>query len=260
VVADLKIYHPLGSQKSLAEQVTDEIERLMLIGRLKEGEKLPSERELGELFGVSRTVVREAIRSLRTKGLLEVRPGIGSIVRGPSSNQVIEGLSLLIRAKANDAEVSLAALCEVRALLGVEIAKMAAERATAEDTEEIQRVINELETLVNLPPKFYEKSLHFHRSLALATHNPLLVVIFDAIQDLVLSMRQALVPEPIDPKEGLRAHQEIFEHIRDGNPGGAAEAMRQHLREIWHKFEAALARHEGEGSGAEILREAQIRS
>jgi GntR family transcriptional repressor for pyruvate dehydrogenase complex len=257
-LTDLNIYHPLGSQKSLAQQVTDELQRLMLTGKLKEGEKLPSERELCELFGVSRTVVREAIRILQTKGLLEVKPGIGSIVRSPSSNQVIEGLTLLIQSKANGADISLVALCEVRALLEVEVTKMAVERATPEDIEEIQRIIDDLETRVNLPAKFYERAVDFHRSLALATHNLLLVIIFDAIQELVLGMRQTLVPEPIAPQAALRSFRQILEHVQARNPEGAAQAIEQHLYEIRQKLEAALFRLEGENDGVIISREVQV--
>lgn len=245
-MADLNVYHPVGSQKTLAQQVTDEIQRLMLTGKLKEGEKLPSERELCELFGVSRTVVRESIRVLQTKGLVEVRPGIGSIVRSPSSNQIIEGLSLLIQAKANGAEISLVALCEVRLLLEVDISKMAAERATPEDIEEIQKIVDDLETLLNLPARFYERAVDFHRSLALATHNLLLVIIFDAIQELVLGMRQTLVPEPIAPQAALRSFRQILAHVQSGNPGGAGEAIEQHLKAIRQNFEAALSRLETE--------------
>lgn len=255
---DLNIYHPVGSQKSLAQQVTDELQRLMLTGKLKEGEKLPSERELCELFGVSRTVVREAIRILQTKGLLEVRPGIGSIVRSPSSNQVIEGLSLLIQAKANGADISLVALCEVRSLLEVEIAKMAAERATPEDIEEIQRIIDDLETRANLPAKFYERAVDFHRSLALATHNLLLVIIFDAIQELVLGMRQTLVPEPIAPQAALTSFRQILGQVQARNPEGAAQAIEQHLYEIRRKFEAALSRLAGESDGVVTSRKVRV--
>ena len=255
---DLNVYHPVGSQRSLAEQVTDELQRLMLTGKLKEGEKLPSERELCELFGVSRTVVRESIRTLRTKGLVEVRPGIGSIVRSPSSNQVIEGLSLLIQSKANGAEISLEALCEVRLLLEVEIAKLAAERATPEDIEEIQKIVGDLETRVNLPAKFYERAVDFHRSLALATHNHLLVIIFDAIQELVLGMRQTLVPEPIAPQAAFRSFQQILEQVQARNPEGAAQAIEQHLYQIRQKFEAALFQLEGKYNGDFISREVQV--
>jgi GntR family transcriptional repressor for pyruvate dehydrogenase complex len=257
-LTDLNIYHPVGSYKSLAQKVTDELQRLMLTGKLKEGEKLPSERELCELFGVSRTVVREAIRILQTKGLLEVRPGIGSIVRSPSSSQVIEGLSLLIQSKANGADISLEAVCEVRSLLEVEIAKMAAERATHEDIQEIQKIVDDLETQVNLPAKFYERAVDFHRSLALATHNPLLVILFDAIQELVLGMRQTLVPEPIAPQAALRSFRHILEQVRTRNAEGAAQAIEQHLYQIRQKFEAALFRLEGKNDGVVITREVQV--
>jgi GntR family transcriptional repressor for pyruvate dehydrogenase complex len=257
-LTELNIYHAVGSQKSLAQQVTDELQRLMLTGKLREGEKLPSERELCELFGVSRTVVRESIRILQTKGLLEVKPGIGSIVRSPSSSQVIEGLSLLIQSKANGADISLDAVCEVRSLLEVQIARMAAERATREDIEEIQRIIDDLESRVNLPAKFYERAVDFHRSLALATHNPLLVILFDAIQELVLGMRQTLVPEPIAPQAALRSFEQALEQVQAQNPEGAAQVIERHLYEIRQKFEAALFRLEGKYDGVVISQEVQV--
>ncbi len=128
----------------------------------------------------------------------------------------------------------------------MEIIKLAAERATPEDIEEIQKIVDDLETLLNLPARFYERAVDFHRSLALATHNLLLVIIFDAIQELVLGMRQTLVPEPIAPQAALRSFRQILEHIQARNPGGAAQAIEQHLYEIRQKFEAALSRLEVE--------------
>jgi GntR family transcriptional repressor for pyruvate dehydrogenase complex len=246
----LKIKQPLGPQKSLGEQVTDEIQRLMLTGKLKEGEKLPSERELCELFGVSRTVIREAIRILQTKGLVEVRPGIGSIARSPSSNQVIEGLSLLIQTKANGAEVSLIDLYEARLVLEIEITKLAVKRATLEDIQGMQRVIHELETLVRLPAQFYERAVDFHRVLALAAHNSLLLIVFDAIQELVVGMRQELVPEPIAPEEALSAFTQIAEHVQERDSRLAVEAVRQHLHEINQRLEAALGEVDDTGNSA----------
>jgi len=241
---DLVLYRPIGSERSLADTVTDELERLILSGKLKEGEKLPSERELAESFGVSRTVVREGIRILQTRGLLQVRPGIGSIVRSPTSDQVIGGISRLIRAKADGVEVSLVSLHEVRTLLEIDITKMAVERATAEDIEGMRRVLSELETLINLPLKFLEKAVEFHRTLAVATHNPLLVVLFDALQEIQYGMRQTLVPEPIEPGKALGAFRQILKGIETGNSANATEAIQQHLFEIWKQFEMALSKIE----------------
>jgi DNA-binding FadR family transcriptional regulator len=88
--------------------------------------------------------------------------------------------------------------------------------------------------------------------VALATHNPLLVIIFDAIQELVIGMRQTLVPEPVAPQAGLGSFRQILEHVQSRNPEGAAQAIQQHLYEIRHKFEAALSRLEVESERIEI--------
>jgi DNA-binding FadR family transcriptional regulator len=131
-------------------------------------------------------------------------------------------------------------------------------RATPEDIEEIQRIIDDLETRASLPAKFYERAVDFHRSLALATHNQLLVILFDAIQELVLGMRQTLVPEPIAPHAALRSFRQILEHVQARNPEDAAQAIEQHLYEIRHKFEAALSRLEGESNGVVKPREVRV--
>ena len=243
---NLVLYRSIGSEKSLADRVTDELEQLILSGKLKEGEKLPPERELAESFGVSRTVVREGIRILQSRGLLQVRPGIGSIVRSPSSDQVIGGISRLIRAKADGIKVSLVSLHEVRTLLEIDITEMAVERATAEDIEAIRRVLEELETLINLPLKFLEKAVEFHRRLAIATHNPLLVVLFDALQEIQYGMRQTLVPEPIQPEKALNAFRQILKGVEAGDSASATDAIQQHLFEIWKQFEISLSKIEAD--------------
>jgi len=234
------MYHSLGADKSLAEQVTDELERLILSGKLKEGEKLPSERELAESYRVSRTVVREAIRILQTRGLLEVRQGIGSIVRLPGTTEISKGLSLLIQSKANGLEISMVALLEVRMLLETDITTLAAGRATVDDLKALQQVLTNLETLVNLPAQFLERAVDFHRTLAVATHNPLLLVLFDSVQEMVYGLRQTLLPQPIAPRVALQTFQHVLEHIQAGKPAAAVAAMQQHLTEIQQNFEAVL--------------------
>jgi DNA-binding FadR family transcriptional regulator len=91
------LYQPLGRPGRLSDRVADEIQGLVVDRRWDSGDRLPAERELGEAFAVSRTVIREAIRTLAAKGLVEVRPGGGAIVRRPSSGTVSDALSLVLR-------------------------------------------------------------------------------------------------------------------------------------------------------------------
>src|SRR4029434_1284654 len=116
-------------EATLANRVTKEIEGLIIDGRIEMGRRLPSERDLADQFGVSRTVVREAVRGLVAKGLLEVRPGSGTIVRSPTCGAVTQSLTLFLLAGQSDLELDYTNVHEIRRVLEIEIAGLAAERA-----------------------------------------------------------------------------------------------------------------------------------
>jgi GntR family transcriptional repressor for pyruvate dehydrogenase complex len=120
------IFHTLGSKERLVDRVVNEIQNLIVDNKLKPGFKLPPERELAEQIGVSRTVVREAVRILGTKGLLETKHGIGTVVRELNGDQISEHLNIMLQTKG----IALDNLYHVRQILEVEIARVAATQAT----------------------------------------------------------------------------------------------------------------------------------
>lgn len=134
---------PLARADRLSDQVAAQLQSLVTRNAIKAGEKLPSERELCELLGVSRTVVREAVRSLVVKGLLEVRRGGGTIVRAPDAALVSEMMTMVLRTGVGD--VNFTHVQEVRRLLEVEIAGLAAERRNDDDLVKIEA---EMQTMV----------------------------------------------------------------------------------------------------------------
>jgi GntR family transcriptional repressor for pyruvate dehydrogenase complex len=221
----------------LSDQVAAQLQELVMEGAFKPGEKLPSERELCELLGVSRTVVREAIRALAVKGLLEVRPGGGMAVRSPDPTLVSELMSMMLR--TGNHEIAFAHVQEVRRLLEVEIAGLAAERR---DEEDLRRMEAQLQAMVEFehdPHRWAEADVAFHAAIAVATHNPLYPVLLGTIADLLMEVRLTGISLPGTAQKAQRYHRPIFERIKVGDRLGARKAMLDHLRESEATFQKA---------------------
>jgi GntR family transcriptional repressor for pyruvate dehydrogenase complex len=206
-------------------------------GTLKPGEKLPSERELCELLGVSRTVVREAVRSLVVKGLLEVRPGGGTVVRTPDQSLVSELMTMMLRTDGGD--VAFAHVHEVRRLLEVETAGLAAERRDDTDLLRLESLLNDMAEHAADPQGWATADVAFHTAIASATHNPLYPVLLSSISDMLMEVRLTGINLPETPHKALRYHQMIFERIKAGDRVGARKAMQDHLVESETTFQKA---------------------
>jgi GntR family transcriptional repressor for pyruvate dehydrogenase complex len=228
------LFKTVERESTLATRVTHEIERLIVDGRLQPGERLPSERELADQFGVSRTVVREAVRGLVAKGMLEVRPGSGTIIRSPTAKTVAQSMSLFLR--GGQAELDHAKVYEVRRVLEIEIAGLAAERRTAEDLARLEAILSEMETIVNQAPlapserdRYAGIDVAFHSALAQATHNELFSLLLDSVVDVMIKVRQMGFNVPGSPIAALGFHRAILAQVTAGSPDGARQAMRTHL-------------------------------
>jgi GntR family transcriptional repressor for pyruvate dehydrogenase complex len=224
----------------LSDQVAAQLQALVMEGAFKPGEKLPSERELCDLLGVSRTVVREAIRALVVKGLLEVRPGGGMAVRSPDTALVSELMSMMLR--TGTSEIAFAHVQEVRRLLEVEIAGLAAERRTDEDLERMEAQLRAMREFEHDPQRWAEADVAFHAAIATATHNPLYPVLLSAIADLLMEVRLTGISLPGTAQKAQRYHWPIFERIKAGERLGARKAMMEHLRESEATFQQARIR------------------
>ncbi|MDX2151297.1 MAG: FadR/GntR family transcriptional regulator [Bryobacteraceae bacterium] len=217
----------LNQKNGLVERVVGEIEQQIIKGRLRVGEKLPPEREMAERVGVSRTVLRESVRILVTRGLLETRHGVGTTVRRPTPAEVVRPLAFLL--KTGGPEVTAEHLHQVRSILEVENAGLAAIAASPEDVRALESCCEAMEAAQNAE-EFARCDARFHARIAAATHNPLLPVLLQSIEDLMSEVRRMVAGVPGLRTHVMPGHREICRAIRAHDADGSRIAMQEHLR------------------------------
>jgi len=219
----------------LFERVAAQIQQHIIDGELRPGDKLSPEHILAQEFGVSRTVVREAIQSLRTKGLVTVIHGSGAFVNEPTMDTISEALSTIFRFKG----ASVYDLHEVREILEVEIAALAAERASEEDKTELLNLLKLMEEVRESPREYVELDLLFHGILARATGNEVFLLLLEPLIDLLRRSRVEGIQIPGGVERSFRGHKAIYECVRRGDSEGVRTAMREHLRDVRERLAAA---------------------
>jgi GntR family transcriptional repressor for pyruvate dehydrogenase complex len=213
----------------LYEQIVEQIEQSVQKGDLKPGDQLPAERELAEQFGVSRTAVREAVKALREKGLVEAYPGKGTFITNGSSNPMRQSLDRMMRSAQVDATSS---LVEVREILEPEIAALAAVRATEENLNSLREAVAVMDAAKRDPDAYIEADLDFHLELAEAAANPLILSLIDSIIGVLREQRMRIFEVDGGPDRGQYHHKKILEAMEHQDAPGAREAMRAHLRQV----------------------------
>ena len=216
------------STERLHEVVVRQIESLVISKQLSAGDAIPPERRLAELLGVSRSVIREAMRILERAGLLEIRPGKGAYVRNPSSLSISRPLSFLVRMRQGTVEDCL----EFRRYLEPEIAYLAALRGSEEHIASMQESLEAMEEAKYVPERFIEHDQAFHSVLAESTGNPVFLLVLDSTIDLLREMRQKTMHISTPFTQDREEHIRIFECVSGGNAEGAREAMAAHLNSV----------------------------
>lgn len=233
------LFEQVGREPRLSDKVADVMLQAILSRRLQVGDRLPSERELGEQFGVSRTVVREAVRALVAKGVIEVRSGSGLRVAAVDAAAVTESMSLFLRGGTLDFEK----VHEVRALLEVHIAGLAAERATRADLARLREVHDRMEREVGNVESAARDDLEFHRAIASATQNDLYLLVLDSIGSTLIDIRRENLASGSAPIT-LGQHEQVLDRIASRDSAGARAAMAAHLEGVatwWRGHIAARA-------------------
>jgi GntR family transcriptional regulator, transcriptional repressor for pyruvate dehydrogenase complex len=224
---------------SRADTVLEGIEKLITARQLHPGDRLPSERDLAEEFGVSRTLVREAVHSLVARGLLEVKPGSGIVIRLPSRQTVIQSVATFFQ--MGHPQLDPRKIFEVRRVLEVEVAGTAAERRTLEDLARLEATLKQMNTVKRKAEAFAEHDVNFHSLLAQATHNELFVLMNESIHDILYKVRQlgGIVPGSRD--KAIKFHEAIYKKVRVSDAKGARKAMLEHLADSEATFVKGLA-------------------
>jgi GntR family transcriptional repressor for pyruvate dehydrogenase complex len=222
----------------LAVRVANQLLEMIASQQFRPGDRLPPEREISQELGVSRTVVREAIRVLSGKGVLGVISGIGVIVTQIDRDNVAETMRLFMQTGGSDADspFSYDKIHEVREMLEVRVAGLAAERATEDDLEELRAAFKELADAVDSVDLSSIKDVEFHRIIAKITHNDLYLIMLDSIRHVLLEIRQATMLKRDRRNSTLVFHKRILEAIENGNSEQARLAMSDHLEESAHMW------------------------
>jgi len=234
------MYTPVHSGR-LYEQIVEQIEERILSGELRDGDRLPTEREMAEQFKVSRTAVREAINALVQRGLVEAHPGRGTFVRDGTSQVVRQSLGVMMRI-GQDGELE--NLVKIREIMEPEIAALAAERATEQHIAAMQEAVEAMDAALDDAAAFTEADDRFHLALAEGTQNPLVLMLLDPIVGLLHEQRERISSVSGGLERGQYYHKRILEAIVSHDPEAAREAMRAHLRQVREDSEAAAAMEE----------------
>jgi len=222
------MYEAIQAER-LYEKIVEQIERRILAGELKVGDQLPSERELGEQFRVSRTAVREAVKALREKRFVEVRPGRGTFITNGTLQAARDSLSLMMKIAPGEGSRD---LVEVREMFEPEIAILAATRATKEQIAVMRAAVETMETALDNAETYIEADLDFHLALAEASQNSLVPMLIDFIVALLREQRASIFFVNGGPQRGQVHHKRILDAIIKQDPLAAREAMRAHLRQV----------------------------
>ncbi len=192
---------------------------------------MPTERDLAEQFHASRTAVREAMKILAQKGLVDMRPGRGTIVIDGAPKAMQHSIGLVMKLKLGEVGGS-DNLVEVREILETEIAALAAARATEKEIAALQEAVRVMDECLNDADAFIAADNQFHQALAKATQNTLILILVDSIVNPLSEQRKQIFEVQGGPERGQFHHKCILESIMRRDPVGARAAMRAHLRQV----------------------------
>jgi GntR family transcriptional regulator, transcriptional repressor for pyruvate dehydrogenase complex len=228
------VFDAIGREPRLSDKVTDAILASIASNQLKPGDSLPTERELGEQFGVSRTVIREAVRALSAKGMLEVKGGSGVRIVAVDEKTVRESMRHFVKGS----DMDYGKVDEVRRVLEVAAAGLAAERATPEDIERINETIEQMDTSCEDIESTVQFDIAFHRALARSTHNELFLVLHDSMGEMLLEVRRRNLSRGAERRRlVVEMHRRIRDAVASHDPEAAKVAMIDHLGAVQEGWE-----------------------
>lgn len=213
------------------EYIYEQIRNAVTEGKFRPGDRLPPEREMAQIFGVSRQGVREALRGLEMNGLIESRPGVtGGVFIKPGDTQVV---TRAMTDLASLGTLSSESLLEARILLCSDIIRLACERATAEDLKRLEEDIEFTRKQNKTTEAGVQRTAEiteFYRLLAMASHNEVLVMLTDSLAQIVRARLNRVSPAP--RSDVVRVRRNILGYLRAGDADKAIDELTRHLKRL----------------------------
>jgi GntR family transcriptional repressor for pyruvate dehydrogenase complex len=225
-------------RQTITSQVINHILNLIKVEGLKPGDRLPTEKQFIESLGVSRTCVREAVKSLESLGVISIRPKVGAILLEPWSGALFsaERMSAIVNQEQVDE------LFEFRKILEVGFVTLAAERARDEDLSAMREAMEEHEAALQTPEKAsYMADVNFHTAIARAARNQVALDIYNLILGPLVEQRKSTNKVTSSAEESLPEHRKIYRAIEEMNPERARLAMIAHMKSAERHLRIAMA-------------------
>ena len=234
------VFEPVHDNRALSEEIIVQISDALVAGELKPGDRLPPERELAEQFGVSRTVIRDAVKTLAGRGILHVKHGAGIFVTTSEENAIgrLGALSDILPLQG----VSLRDLFEIRKVLEAEGAEWAARRRNDYHLKRLRGILEDAYRNSENLEVLSERDAQFHVAIAEASQNLVLVRVMLTLLDLLAKSRRESLSIPGRAKLSLKDHERIVGEIEAQTHEGARETMLEHLTSV----ESAVLAESGE--------------
>jgi GntR family transcriptional regulator, transcriptional repressor for pyruvate dehydrogenase complex len=225
------IFKNLNSEKNgtTAEEVVVRLRDMIHNGELAPGDRLPPERDLAKLLGVSRPTLRAGIRSLATVGILQSRQGAGTFVAQRDESPTLDSSPLRMLSALHGFTSD--EMFEARLALEMSIAGMAAERATSEQMTLMAEEITGMYASLNDPEQYLVHDMQFHQTIAAASNNRILTSLMNMVATILFDSRSKTVKRARDLKESAEQHHNIYRAMRERDPEAASRAMHDHLIE-----------------------------
>jgi GntR family transcriptional repressor for pyruvate dehydrogenase complex len=221
-----ELFSPVNVDRA-SQVIVDQIKLLIRDGRLSPGDRLPSERELCQRFGVSRVTVREALRVLEASGLVAIKVGShgGAFLTSPSAERLGAGLADLISLTS----LTAANVTEARVIVELGILPLVVERATEEDIADLLAMVEASRQAIEKGEYAIEMSAAFHTRVAACTHNPAIEMLVQSFHGpLLMSLQESHVAAPMG-HQGTDEHRTLTHAIKDRDLAAAREVMTRHL-------------------------------
>ena len=221
-------------RSGITELVVQRIKELLQQGELKAGSRLPPERELAEMLGISRPSLRTALKALSVMGIIRAKPGAGTFIAESLPEILTQPMAFMTLIHNTET----AELFEARRIIEAGLVELAAERATSEHLKALAVEIEGMRKSLNDPERFLEHDVQFHQALAAASGNKVMSGVMDTVAALLLQVRRESIARASDKEDAVDWHERIYEAVRQREARRAKEILTAHLvsaEKAWEK-------------------------